>query len=268
MTTQTTRPTYPRRWNSLVLTTAALGLAPMADLAYAQVPVQDAQIWRVAEGGEGGEAGAVADASADVAYLAQLAIVEGHLRAARDLYAKGAVDEAIGLSYHPEAEMMDVVRETLVAHNAPDITPAMTAFSQRMEAGAPLAEVEAALTQVRAAISTATASDAGNLRLRFDAIVLLVKAAAHEYAESIAEGAVSDVMAYHESHAFVETAGLWLAELAKAEPAKAAAEKAIAVLAGAADAYGDMSGMELQARDPAILAAVAARVELTASQVR
>ena len=256
----TTRATNPRRWSSVVLTTAALALVPVPAIS------QEARIWTVAEGGEGGEAGAVADASADVAYLAQLAIVEGHLLAARDLYAKGAVDEAIGLSYHPEAEMMDAVRETLIAHNAPDITPAMTAFSQTLEAAAPLPTVEAALAEVRAAIAVATA--AGNQRLRFDAIALLVKAAAHEYAESIEGGTVSDVMAYHESHAFIETAGLWLAELAKAEPTKAAAEKAISALAAASEAYGDMSGMNLQARDPAILAAVAARVELSAGQVR
>ena len=269
--------TPPRRWNSLVLTATAISLAgpvpaqikpPTLPMPSWAAPAQDAQLWHVAEGGEGGEAGAVANASPDVAYLAQLAIVEGHLLAARDLYAKGQADEAIGLSYHPEAEMMDAVRERLTAHNVPDFTPAMTAFSAAMEAGAGLDEVEAKLADVRAAIAAATAPAQGELRVRIDAIALLLKAAAHEYAESIEGGAVADVMAYHESHAFVETAGLWLAELAKADGAKAAADKIIAALPSAAEAFGDMSGAELNAGDPSILASLAARAELYASAVR
>ncbi len=70
----------------------------------------------------------MAEASPEVAYLAKLAIVEGHLIAARDLYRKGLVDEAVGLSWHPEAEMMDDVRADLAAHRVPDVTPAMAAF--------------------------------------------------------------------------------------------------------------------------------------------
>lgn len=270
--------TLPRRWNSLVLTATAISLAgpvaaqmkpptlPIPTWA-APAPAPDAQLWHVAEGGEGGEAGAVAEASPDVAYLAQLAIVEGHLLAARDLYAKGQADEAIGLSYHPEAEMMDAVRESLTVHKVPDITPAMQAFSATMEAGSPLEEVEAKLADVRAAIAAATAPVQGELRLRFDAIVILLKAAAAEYTGSIEGGAVADVMAYHEAHAFVQTAVVWLDDLAKSDPVRAAAEKAIAALPAADEAFGDMQSA-LKAGDPAILAAVAARVELYASQVR
>lgn len=269
-----TRTTQPRRWNSLLMTAAAITLAgpvaaQMKPLSLALPPAtSDAQLWHVAEGGEGGEAGAVADAAPDVAYLAQLAIVEGHLLAARDLYAKGLADEAVGLSYHPEAEMMDAVRESLTAHNAPDITPSMTAFSAALEAGVSLEEVEAKLAGVRAAISAAVLPAQGNLRVRFDAIVILLRAAAAEYTGSIEAGAVSDLMAYHEANAFVQTAGLWLTDLAKADAAKAAAEKTIAALPAAAEAFGDMTGTALLAGNPAILAALAARAELYAAQVR
>ena len=164
-----TRLASPRRWNSLVLTAAAIS---MVSPVLAQ-SLPDATIWMVAEGGEGGEAGAVADATADVAYLGRLAIVEAHLQAARDLYAKGQVDDAIGLSYHPEAEMMDQVRQDLIAHHVADITPAMTAFSQTLEAGADLPQVDAALAAVSAAIRAARQTD--NLRDQFDAVVVLLK---------------------------------------------------------------------------------------------
>ena len=42
-----------------------------------------------AEGGEGGESGAMAGVSPDIAYLTRLALVEGHIKAAVLLYAKG-----------------------------------------------------------------------------------------------------------------------------------------------------------------------------------
>lgn len=261
-----TRLATPRHWNSLVLTTAALSLAPMANIAFAQITPQDAQIWTVAEGGEGGEAGAVADATADVAYLGQLGIVEGHMRAARDLYAKGQVDEAIGLSYHPEAEMMDAVRETLIAQNVPDITPSMTTMSQKMEAGAPLTEVEAALVAVQQAIAVAMAAKANDISVRFNAVLLLLSAAAHEYSGSIENGVVLDSMAYHESYEFIAVAKDWLTDLAAVNPK--VTDRALTALAATSDVYGDMSGANLKAGDPAILAGVAAQVELYVSQVR
>lgn len=254
-----TRICTPRRWNSLVLTAVAIS---MVSPVMAQT-LPEATIWMVAEGGEGGEAGAVADLAGEVAFLAELALVEGHLWAARDLYAKGQVDDAIGLSYHPEAEMMDQVRQDLIAHHAADITPAMTAFSQSLESGAPLADVDAALAAVSATISAAR--QIGTPREHFDAVVALLKAAAHEYAGSIQGGKVDDVLAYHESYAFTAIARARLGELA---PSATPAAKALTTLEDAAQAYGDMATMDLVAADASILAAVAARVELLASQVR
>ena len=269
------RPAQPRRWSNLAFAGAAITLAAAPALGQelsSKLGIakdMGAVLWTAqAEGGEGGEAGAVAEAPTDVAYLAQLSIVEGHLVAARDLYRKGMVDEAVGLSYHPEAEMMDDVRAALGAHNVPDITPAMTAFSQAMEKDAPLPEIDAALAAAQAAIATAAGPETDELRTRFDAIALVLGAAASEYAGSIEGGSVSDVMAYHESHAFIAVARNLATGLAAIPATKAAADKALAALDSTDEAYGDMSSTTLEARDPAILLAVAARVELIASSVR
>ena len=202
-----------------------------------------------------------------VAYLAELAIVEGHLVAALDLYAKGMVDDAIGLSYHPEAEMMDEVRERLADHGAADVTPLMTAFSAAMEAKADLPTVEAALADAQAGFAAAALPEADELRTRADALVALVKAAAHEYEGSTEGGTVGDVMAYHEAHAFIEIARNLATGLAAEPAAKTQAEKALAALAEADEAFGDMTQPTLEARDPAILLAVAAKVELVLSSV-
>jgi hypothetical protein len=264
----------PRFWQGLVASGAiVLAAAPVMSQGLsvsATAPATEGGwLWLAqAEGGEGGEAGAVAGANADVAYLAQLAIVEGHLVAAMNLYRKGMVDEAVGLSWHPEAEMMDVVRESLAAHGVPDVTPAMAAFSATMESGAPLPEVESALAAAHAAFAVAAAPEANGLKVRADALVLLVRAAAHEYEESTEGGEVTDIYAYHEAHAFLEVARSLATALAADPLAGAQAERAVAALDGAQDAFGDMSGTSLEAKDPAILLAVAAKVELALSSVR
>jgi hypothetical protein len=269
------RPTNPRRWTGLALASVTLAATgPVAaqirlpDLAI-YTPAPDAQLWTVqAEGGEGGEAGAIAGVAPDVAYLAQLSIVEGHLVAAANLYSKGMVDEAVGLSYHPEAEMMDAVRESLTAHGAADFTPEMTAFSGTLEAGATAADVATALTTFRTAVATAAAAGSTEPRVRLDAMVTVLRAAASEYAGSIEAGAVNDVMAYHEAHAFVAVARDLAKTLTADSKAAAAAEKALTAMTAADEAFGDMTLAKVEARDPAILLAVAARAELAASTVR
>ena len=273
MTDSPARPVQPRLLRGLAIAGTTIGLtaAPVLSgpMSAPMMLPTSAPIWLAqGEGGEGGEAGAVADATPDVAYLAQLHIVEGHLVAALDLYAKGLKDEAVGLSYHPEAEMMDEVREGLAAHGVPDVTPAMTAFSEAMERGADLSEVEAALSAAQAAFATAAAPEADEPATRAAAIVVLLRAAAHEYEESTEDGTVGDVMAYHEAHGFVQVARNALAALATLPEAKAAAEKALAATQGADEAFGDMSGAELEVHESEILMGVAARVELALSSVR
>lgn len=266
------RATQPRIWTSLALATVTLASSPaVADLRPAPVTLAmpQARIWLAqAEGGEAGEAGAIAEAGPDLAYLGQLYIVQGHMLAALDLYKKGMADEAIGLSYHPEAEMMDAVRKSLSDHDAADISPAMAAFSLTMEQGADFAQAQAALMAVQDAIAQAAAPQAADLRLRFDTLSLILRAAANEYAQSIEGGAVADIFAYHEAHAFIAVAESLAQDLTQNPQAKDAAERVLAALKDSEEAFGDMSLPKLEAHDPAILFAVAAKADLIASSVR
>ena len=268
------RATQPRRWRSLALgasVTLAAASPALADLqrpAPISLAMPDARLW-LAEGGEAGEAGALAATGSDAAYLVEIALVEGHMVAARDLYARGQAGPAVELSRRPEAEgMMAAVRTGLAARDARDFTPAITAFTATMAKGAPLAEVEAALAEVSVGIAAAGIGEQAALRSRFDAAVLLLKAAAGEYSGSIADGKVSDAMAYHEAHAFVALARRAMTELAAQPLTATAAPRALQAMQAADDAFGDMTKPELAARDPAILFGVAARVELIASSVR
>ena len=246
----------PRHLTGLAIIASTLG-----GMAHAQDAVASV------EGGEGGEAGAVAGVDVDTAYLVRIAIVEGHLLAAATLYEKGMVDEAVGLSYHPEAEMMEEVREGLAAKGAADFTPQMKAFSAVLESGADTAEVQASLGQFRNAAAAAMAVATPTNQQIFAVAGAVLKAAAAEYAGSIEGGAVTAPLAYHEAQAFVDVARAVLAPLLTDPALGKLATRATDALAPAADAFGMTDGQFI-ANDPAILLAVAARVELLSSQVR
>ncbi len=262
-----TRAVTARKWTGLFLASTALG-AGLADARMVpQILPQDQTVWLAqAEGGEGGEAGAVAGVDPETAYLVRLAIVEGHLIAADALYAKGLVDEAIGLSYHPEAEMMDEVRETLAAHGQEDFTPAMQVFSEVMEGGAAATEVQAALLAFQAAVDGAINAEAPSPSTRFVVAVAVLKAAAAEYSGSIENGTVTDIMAYNEAQAFVDVARKMVGTAGGDAKLDALTARAVTAMDAANEAFG-MVDDRFTANDPAILLAVAARVELIGSQV-
>ncbi len=228
-----------------------------------------AQLWTVqAEGGEAGEAGLIEGATDDAAYLAQLTIVEGHLIAAAALFANGQTDAAIELSNHPEAEMMDDMRAQLAIHKATDFTPLMKAFSAAMESSAPIDAVNAALADFRSSVAMAKADEAAELKARVEALVVVVKAAAEEYAGSIEGGVVTNVMAFHEAHAFLTLAREEAANLQTQELTEAASGRILEALTASDEAFGDLAVLQPVAQDPAILHAVAARVELIGASVR
>ena len=260
------RPVTARNWTGLLLATTALGVGMAEARMVPPVMAQDQTVWLAqAEGGEGGEAGAVAGVDVETAYLVRLALVEGHLIAAGNLYKAGMVDDAIGLSYHPEAEMMDEVRATLAAHGQDDFSPLMQAFSTAMEGGAE--EVQPALAAFQAAVDAAIGAEAPNAAARFKVAVAVLRAAAAEYAGSIEGGVVTDVLAYNEAQAFVAVARDMLGGIEGDASLVRLAERAQAALDPAAAAFGTANG-GFVANDPAILLGVAARVELISSQVR
>ena len=277
--TRTPRLTQPRRWAGLALASVTLaahpGLAhqrPVAPVTLARTTLAspNTQLWLAqAQGGEAGEAGITADASAETAYLAELAIIEGHMLAARDLYAIGQVEAAVELSNHPQEEGdLDPLRQQIADHGAADPAPAITAFTAAMQSAAPQAEVDAALTAVSQAFAAAAAPEVDEVRARFDAVVLVLKAAAGEYEASIENGAVADIMGWHEAYSFVAIARRDLQTLSALALSAKAAPKAITALAEADAAFGDPGAIPPLAGDPQILLGVAAKVELIASSVR
>jgi hypothetical protein len=229
----------------------------------------DARLWQVqAQGGEAGEAG-LAEATPEAAVLTELMIVEGHMLAARDLYAKGQKDLAVELSRHPGEEgKLDTLGKEIDPKLAGDMTAAITAFSETMAKGASEGEVDQSLTNLTQVFNGIAAGHGQNVRARFDAVTLLLKAAAGEYEGSLKDGAVEDVMAWHEARSFVTLAREALQDLAAMPKWTAAANKSLAATREADAAFGDPMAETPLAGDPQILLGVAARLELISSSVR
>ena len=272
--TKTPRATQPRRWKSLAFASVTLAASPaMADLhrvAPITLAKPDSQLWLAqAQGGEGGEAGAIATAAPDAAYLAELMIVDGHMRAARDLYAMGLKDKAVELSKHPAEEgTLAALSKQIALRKAPDVAAAITAFTGVMASGAAQAEVDAALDVVSKGFDAAAIGEADRVRPRFDAVVLLLKAAADEYQAAIKDGAVEDLMGWHEAWSFLELAREKMKGLAQLPLSARAAPKALEAMKAADVAFGDPMAAAPLAGDGQVLLGVAARVELIASSVR
>ena len=272
--TMTPRPTQPRRWKSLAFASVTLAASPaFADLnrpSPITLATPERQLWLAqAQGGEGGEAGAIAAAAPDAAYLAELMIVEGHMRASRDLYALGQTDKAVELSNHPAKEgTLDALRKQISLRKAPDVGDAIAAFTSVMAAGGSQTEVDRALDVVNAGFAAAAAGEAALVRPRFDAVVLLLKAAADEYQAAIKDGAVEDVMGWHEAWSFVTLAREKMNDLAELPLSAKAAPKAFEAMKAADLAFGDPMAKVPLAGDVQVLLGIAARVELIASSVR
>lgn len=273
------RATKPRRWTSLAVASVTLAVTPAMAEVHRPAPITlampgqaagAARLWLAqAEGGESGEAGLTADATPAAAVLAEVMIVEGHMLAARDLYEKGQKDLAVELARHPQEEgTLDTLGKEMTAKNAADMAAVVTAFTETMAKGAAQNEVDQSLTALTQTFGAIAATPAPDARARFDAVTLLLKAAAGEYEGSLKDGAVDDVMAWHEARSFVTLARETLQDLAATPKWTAAANKALAATREADAAFGDPMAEKPLAGDPQILLGVAARVELVTSSVR
>ena len=271
--TKAPRPTQPRVWTSLALATVTLAASPaVADLRPAPVTLAmpQARIWLAqAEGGEAGEAGITAEAPEDSAYLAELMIIQGHMQAARDLYAMGEKDKAVELSKHPQEEgTLAALQAQIAKYQAQDVADEIAALTDTMAKGAAQADVDLALSQVDQAFAAAASVKDTEVRARFDAVVLLVKAAAGEYQDAITDGKVEDIMGWHEAWSFIDIARAQLQDLAGQPLAAKAAPKALKALEDVNPAFGDPMAAVPLAGDAQILLGVAAKLELIASSVR
>lgn len=271
-----TRQIRPKRWASLLIAGTAAGIAQHSMVqAATEIPMAAADLstpWMTqtsGESGEAGESGVIKDASPDVAYITRLGLVEGHVIAAQALFERGMTDAAIGLAGHPEAEMMDEVRDTLEARRAPDFSDDLENIANVMiESGDP-AQVAAAVAALHMAIDAAIAAGNPPTKARFDSMLALTRAAANAYEGAIKDGVVEDEFGYHESYGFLKVAEAMARSLSTNDDATVAgaAERVLTALTPALAEFGDMSDATYFVGTPSVIHGAAARIELAGLRV-
>lgn len=224
------------------------------------------------EAGEGGEAGQASQdpLTDDIAYLTQLALVQGHLTVGVALYAKGAEADAKVHMKHPQDELYARLVPALKARNAHEFGEELSALAADVEGGKPAAEAEKDLTRVVAAIDTARSVATATLKQKLRVVINLVRVAADEYGRGVKDGKVVNPKEYEDAWGFVTVAKELTSGLSKAKQEKAgpAYGKILDELNGLAPAWPAIVPPAHVDTDPALIYAAAARIELAVLSIR
>ncbi|CAM4303882.1 hypothetical protein [Palleronia rufa] len=214
--------------------------------------------------GSGGEGeGGTAGLAPDVAFLTDLAFMEGHLRAGLALYEAGDLSAAKTHMGHPIEEKYEAVAARLDRLGYGELREEITALAAAAEAEEPYEKIAEMFGKVRQTHE--------EVRTNFDAadqlksFAALTRVAADEYAIAVEGGTLANVKEYHDAWGFMRVIEAEAGELAASDDAKAsdAAEAIVEQVEAAGAAFGDLQGQGDYEKDPSILYAAAARMELT-----
>ena len=247
------------------VTAATIGLPVSAQTTHADTATSyhadgegEGQVGVIAEGeGEGATSGL----ETDVAFLTGLGFMEGHLRAGLALYEAGDLVAAKTHMGHPIKEKYGAVADQLAALGHGDLRETISALAAAAEAEKPFEEIAALFAQVRA---THEAVRAGfSLKDQLASYVALTRIGADEYTVAVAGGTLSNLHEYQDAWGFIRVIETEAAELAQGDEA-AIAESLLEQVGAMNAAFGDLQGGGSYEKEPAILYAAAARMELAA----
>ena len=211
-----------RRWTSLALAGTAISFVAPPLQAEDLQSIGPDRIWLAqAEGGEGGEAGATVVHGDDAAYVAALGYIEGHLRVSVALYEAGQAEMAITHMKHPQDEIYADLAPQLAERGATAFDTQLAALATAVEAGASVDEVQAAFAAVLQEIDEASAATPPKMQL--DALVLMTRTAAGDYAIGVVDGAVAQLHEYQDALGFMQAVRARATALAGTSDASVAA---------------------------------------------
>ena len=213
-------------------------------------------------GGEGEGEGGGAAIDPDVAFLTDLGFMEGHLRAGLALYEAGDLSAAKTHMGHPIEEKYEAVAKRLDQLGYGDLREQISALAAAAEAEDSYEKIAEMFGKVRQTHE--------EVRTNFDAadqlksFAALTRVAADEYAIAVEGGTLANVKEYHDAWSFMRVIEAEAGELAASDDAKAsdAAAAIVEQVEAAGSAFGDLQGQGDYEKDPSILYAAAARMEL------
>lgn len=271
-----TRAVIARKWTSLTVAGAAVGLA-VAGTAVAQgATLGGAEtLWLAqtssTEGGEGGEAGAASVEAGDtVDLLVRLSKIEAHILTGLDLTAVGQAEAAQAQFDTPKAEIYETIEAALTAHNAPAFEEALVALSEAAKAGKAPDELQAVHATVQAGIEAARSGIAPSAKDELAAVLALTREAGEDFEAGVKDGAIAELGEYQDARAYLLAARETLTRLSASDDAvvKKAAEKSAEALDGVIAALPDVAPQGAITADQGLFLAAAAKVELAAYPVK
>ncbi len=167
------------------------------------------------------------DSDPDVAFLARLKMMRGHLHEAVAAANRGDPEEAKEHLRHPGSEILPDILSVLKSRNLKNLSIALAATEEilgRSDLDGLDAAVAAVISEVALAEATIDTSKMVINGILADTAVLLLRTAVVEYAEAFEYGKISNIVEYHDGSAFVAEAaklirsaeGQWVAQDAPA----------------------------------------------------
>lgn len=222
------------------------------------------------EGGEGGEAGVFNDQTPeDLFLLGHLTMMRGHIAAGSGLLGLGHAEGRDHLG-HPYVENWGFIEAEIAARGLTSLEEPLHELGEAGESGEAQPLIDAALSAIDGNVNKITGFGAARAPLLLDASLLVLKQAAHEYEESIADGVFVNDEEYQDAAGFVaEVRRLIDSETPALTAIDGAATQALLeALEALAQAWPSLVPPASPAKTPAEVHAAVSKVELAMSPLR
>jgi len=157
----------------------------------------------------------------DLAFGRSIALIRGHLLAGEELVAQRRWNEAYPHFSYPTEEIYGVIREQLRTYRTPPFDGALKALARAVKFHSSrqypkdLAKVDAALTAADAGLK---ASEADWPYFTVAVVVEVVRTAANEYEDAIADGQIVHAVGYRTARGFILQADRMIEDAAQQLP--------------------------------------------------
>ncbi len=195
------------------------------------------------------------------AYLTQLWLIEGHLRAGTQLYAAGEAAMAATHMKHPEDELYADIKPAFAVYGASGFEGELRAIAADVVGAAETEIVQTHFADLRRAIADAAARAKPNFADELRAAAQTLRVAAEEYDHGVKDGAIVNIHEYQDAHGFTATIVERLTALTPTIPAE---ENAIA---GALEAARTAAAVTPSVLPPAEITARSEIISEAATQI-
>jgi hypothetical protein len=251
---------------------AAVSTAMVADAAILNVKHGPTLLYLAAASGEAGESGkATPSADDQPEFIADLALVEGHMRVGLELYKQGKGDFAMVHMKHPADELYVSLKPMLDARKAKGFGDELEALSMAIHEKAAPADVDALFKKMKSAIVASRGEgEAVSAHAMTGAVLILLRNAVTDYGTGVVAGKVEVPKEYQDAWGFVQAAKAIMADINAQERGEhpeplAEIDSVLAKLDGL---WPDLTGEKPPTADPHILAVAAAKVELAGLTIK